>query len=164
MSGKRNTKRKSTASPIAFCDEHKCPLIQIGDEYACVYEYTDDLIGGHKVVDAIPGDMTVDPPVAINLVFDNGRSLPLLCPCCGEAIVLDPNATGDQLLERVKDTYLVGLGYDDEQNGLIMLFSYTPEADPNNSEGVLEIVVHFDSIRGIEDRPVSLPGLLDTSI
>ncbi len=163
MSKQRRAKRKNIATPIVFCDEHRCPLIQIGDEYACVYEYTDNLIGGHKVVDAIPG--TVVPPVAINLVFDNGCSLPLLCPCCGEPIVLDPNATGDQLLERVKDTYLVGLGYDDGQNGLIMLFSYIPEADPNNnSEGVSEIVVHLDSIRGIEDRPVSLPGLLDTSI
>ena len=172
MPRRRYAKRKDIATPLIFCDEHKCPMIQIGDEYVCVIEYVDALIGAHKVVDVIPGGLTLDPPVPISLIFDNGCSLPLLCPCCGGPITLDPKATGDQLLkiedrllEIAKDVYLVGLGYDAEQNGLVLAFSPDPEADLNDSEAVVDIVVHFDSIRGIEEKPVDRSGLmLDTSL
>jgi len=162
MSKPRNTKRKAIATPILFCNEHKCPMIQVGDDYVCVCEYTSDLIGTHKVVDAVPGNMAADPPVPISLIFDNGYSLPLLCPCCGSPIGLDLNVTGEQLLETVKDAYLVGLGYNNDQNALIMLFSLDPEADLYG-EDVSDITVHFDSVRGLENKPMNVPGL-DTSV
>jgi hypothetical protein len=65
---------------LLMCEAHDCPMIRIGDYYECVIEYTNSMLGREAVTDVIPSSGDEQP---ITLVFSNGRTLPLTCPCCG---------------------------------------------------------------------------------
>ncbi len=137
---------------LLTCGEHNCPMIEIDGSYRCVIEYTDDLIGAQEVRDIVPA--SGDEPA--ELVFANGRILPLICPCCGEPLQYED---ADTLLESASGLYLLGLGYvppgEDELEGLEFIFAPmlpepvdSPKMD-ELPEGAQVVLLHLDSVRRI---------------
>jgi len=136
---------------LVMCGEHNCPMIGIGEDYCCVIEYTDDLIGAQQVVDVIPG--LDNAPT--RLLFANGYSLPLLCPDCGEPFHIED---ADEFLDSAVGLYLFALAYvppSDEMPQGCMEFVFAPSLDAEGLGGELpedsqSLFLHLDSVRGIE--------------
>ncbi len=133
------------------CGEHQCPMIDIGGEYRCVFEYTNELIGAQQVIDVIPA--LGGAPT--KLVFANGYALPLLCPDCSEPLLIED---ADEFLEGIAGLYLFALAFvppsDDAPDGC-MEFVFAPSLDESDEGGELpedsqSLMLHLDSVRGIE--------------
>lgn len=58
-------------------------MVKIKNRWECVGEYLNRCIGGQKIVDILQRRNT------FYYVFKNGHELPLLCPCCGEPLIID---------------------------------------------------------------------------
>ena len=63
--------------PVVTCERDGFPLVEIEGETYCSVEYADGLVGGERVI-GVAGEAG-----AIDLLFANGRTMPLTCPCCG---------------------------------------------------------------------------------
>jgi len=128
------------------CCEHGCPKLQIGDRYECVIERVDAHLGGKQMKDIVPDNHGV--PFA--LVFEDGHTLPLLCPDCGRSLHVAPE-NEERALNEAAGLYLVGLAYvepKEEPSGLALVFARDPNADLENPETPTEeILLHLDSAR-----------------
>ena len=129
---------------LAFCSAHGCPMITVGDFYHCLFEYLDEQIGMRQITDILPG--AGDAPAT--LVFENGKTLPLLCPHCGEPQHLDD---ADLFLRVAQGRYLFRMGWlepqeDAPEGALAMTFS-------SSSRRLLdeqELVTHWHSAYGLK--------------
>jgi hypothetical protein len=133
------------------CSEHGCPMIQIGNDYVCVFEYVDSCIGNQQVVDVIT-DIGAGSTETDLLVFENGWQLPLLCPACGGPIqTCDEEGDATAFLEAIVGLYLTALSYlpaegSESPEGLALSFAVEPDARPHDDWA---IVVHLNSVRGM---------------
>ncbi|MBP7691205.1 MAG: hypothetical protein KA764_04785 [Anaerolineales bacterium] len=126
------------------CETHGCPLIEVGAERGCLFDFMDEHLGGLTVADVVP-DSGPDRPGA--LVFADGHTLPLLCPHCAEAARLDEP---DTLLTHLAGLTLVAFEYvdDDEGRQLLLLFAADPEADlDDETVELVEVATHPESAR-----------------
>ena len=128
------------------CEEHNCPMIQVGENYECVIERVDAHLGGKRVKDIVPGKRKTP----LTLVFEDGHTLPLLCPDCGGALHVAPEDE-DQVLDQSAGLYLVGVAYVEpstEPEGIALAFASDPDADLEDPEAELEeVALHLDSAR-----------------
>ncbi len=128
------------------CSEHSCPMIQIGDSYECVIERVDTHLGGKRVKDIVPGNRRV--PLA--LVFEDGHTIPLLCPDCGRSLHI-AHENEEQALDEAAGLFLVGLAYvepGEDPEGLALVFARDPNVDLEDPETpTQEILLHLDSAR-----------------
>jgi hypothetical protein len=129
---------------LLMCGEHNCPMIEIDGDYRCVIEHTDDLIGAQQIVDVVP--TSGDEPA--ELVFANGRKLPLICSCCGLPLQYDDP---DQLREVATGLYLVGLRYlpPEEDETECLEFIFAPALSDELPDEAQAVMLHLDSVRGI---------------
>lgn len=126
------------------CETHGCPLIEAGGETQCLFDFVDDHLGGRSVVDLVPDSGEGHPGA---LVFDDGHTLPLLCPHCAEAAWLEDPET---LLAQVAGRYLVGLEYAEGPDGkeLLLLMAPEPEVDLDDEDlELIEVATHPESVR-----------------
>lgn len=159
MSNKRRSKKSQRPGPhdepegilegMVHCGEHGCPMIYVDGSYVCLFEHVDALIGGQQVVDIIRS--SADGEVPLSLVFEGGRVLPLLCPCCGGPILLDDAPDMDRILQEATGWYLQALVYHevegDQPECLELVLTPDLESDPDTEGSGL--CVHLDSARGI---------------
>lgn len=142
---------KALLEGLMQCEIHQCPMIRIEDAYACVVEYVNELLGTRSIADVIPGTAT-EPTV---LEFDNGRSLPLLCACCGDPLQI---ADWELFCEQAIGLHLVAIGYMPPEQGqpdgleLVlapadMLDDLPQEIVEPLPEGFQALQVHLDSVR-----------------
>jgi hypothetical protein len=144
---------------VLMCGEHNCPMIRIGDDYRCVIEYTDSMLGGETLDDFIPGS---GDEQLITLVFSNGRTLPLLCACCGGPFRFRRKKDSNKFLKTLtrRRLRLYALAYipvreDVPHGGLELVFvprdsSAAGLGDGGDlPDGSQLLQVHLDSIRGI---------------
>jgi hypothetical protein len=133
------------------CQEHDCPMIEVDGAYYCVVEYLDAHLGGSQIIDIVPGEPEGRHPTPTSLVFNDGHTLPILCPDCGQAHAIGPEA--DEFLEDVSGLYLIGFGYlpveDDEPEGIELVFAKDPELDPDDAdeENSETLFVHLRSVQ-----------------
>jgi hypothetical protein len=135
---------------LVWCDEHNCPLIRIGNSYECLIERVDAHIGGKRVRDIVPSS----PKTPLTLVFDDGHTLPLLCPDCGGALHVTAEEE-DELLEQIGGLYVIGVGYvepgmeePDSPEMLALAFGTDPNADPDEPDNVVDaLYLHLASAR-----------------
>lgn len=145
--------RKSLASDTPalpqlplLCAHDGLAIIDVGaGDWACIGEFLFAHLYNTTVTDLI------SEPV-LTLVFQNGHTMPLLCPDCGDSLHVDDE---DVLLNTLNGLSIVDMGYDPD-NGVVTLdFGKFPD-DVDAAAAFMEYVeplesleVHLDSIRGI---------------
>jgi hypothetical protein len=135
---------------LVWCQVHVCPMIRIGDNYECVVERMYAHLGGKRVKDIVPSS----GKSPLTLVFEDGHTLPLLCPDCGGALHVAPEDE-EEVLDQAAGLYLVGVAYlkqgEDEPDApemLALAFGLDPDVDPNDADAVEEeLLLHLDSAR-----------------
>ena len=122
-----------------------CAAASVNSETSCT-KPIDTFRGGKRVKDILP-DSQGTP---FELIFEDGHTLPLLCPDCGRSLHVS-HQNEDQVLNEVTGLYLVGLAYVEPEeglSGLALLFSRDPNANLENpATATKEIVLHLDSAR-----------------
>ena len=124
-----------------YCSHDNFPMLVIDNEFICIGEYLYTHINNSPVNDLITG------PV-LSLVFQNGHTLPLLCPDCGESLhITDQNA----LLDDISGQTIINIEWDGDTEELILEFGepLDEEDDEDESEVVSTLAVHLDSVRGL---------------
>lgn len=121
---------------VLFCSHDNLPMLYLGDEYVCVAEYLDAHLDGSPINDIITSP-------AITLIFQNGHTLPLLCPDCGQSLHVQDEGW---FLDELNGLTLVGLWWDDEEESLVMEFGYP---DDENEDAIHSVPVHLNSVRGL---------------
>jgi hypothetical protein len=120
-----------------FCSHDGSPMIFFGDEMFCTAEYLMLHINGAPVTDLI-----TDP--VLTLVFQNGHTLPLLCPDCGESLHIDDDG---ELLDDTHGLTLVEVEWDADTEGLMLGFGWPAADDPEEIEVLHNLTVHLDTVR-----------------
>lgn len=129
-----------------LCSHDGLPIIDFGGgDIACIGEYTFAHLYDTTVTDLI------SEPV-LTLVFQNGHTMPLLCPHCGQSLHINDE---DLLLNTLNGLAIVDMGYDPTTGAVILDFGKFPDdmdaesAFIDRIEPLDSIEVHLNSIRGI---------------
>ena len=122
-------------------------MLVIDGDYRCVAEYLDENIGSGV---AVVSDLLVDPAT---LIFSNGCSLPLLCPCCGKLTRFREDLA-EALLDGVTGLALIGLRWSEQAPYELALEFGRPGSEP---VGGNPLVVHLETARELQ-RPVAGAG------
>lgn len=136
------------------CERDGFPLVEIDGELYCSVEYADALLGGEKVI-GVAGEAG-----AIELLFSNGRTLPLTCPCCGGELHLRGRMLPDvrqlltgRTLEGFRHGEWVGQGGAGARHPIFALqFSGTEPRDDRTVE------VSLESLRRLRDARAARPS------
>lgn len=120
-----------------YCSHDDLPMILLDDEFVCVLEYLKIHIDNSPV-----SDMVTEP--ILSLVFQNGHTLPLLCPDCGESLHI---SNQNEMLDNINGLTIVDADWDPEIEELYLIFGKTTD-DPETEE-LPDIAVHLNSIRGL---------------
>lgn len=123
---------------MIFCSHDGLPMILIDAEFVCVGEYLYAHLNSTPVT-----DLLTDP--VLTLVFQNGHTLPLLCPDCGESLHVDDYSV---LLDNLNGLAIVALEWDEENEELIVEFGH-PDSDEDEAEALETLFLHLNSIRGL---------------
>jgi len=131
---------------IIQCGEHGCPMIRIGDDYVCAFDQINHQVGLRAITDILLGSEADQLPT--RLVFEGGKTLPLLCPCCGEAQYL---TDADLALDKVAGRILFAMKWippqqDAPEGAVCMVFSESAQALVNEAY----IDVHWRAATGIQ--------------
>jgi hypothetical protein len=119
-----------------FCSHDDTPIIILDGEFLCVTEYLDDHLGNSCVSDLISG------PV-LALVFQNGHTLPLLCPDCGQSLHIEDK---NDLLDSLNGLTITAIRWDHELEELALEFG-PPGVSPEDVDPLDTLFVHLDSVR-----------------
>ncbi len=135
----------SDAKPL-LCAHDGLPIIDFGGgDIGCIGEY----VFAH-LYDTTVTDLISEP--VLTLVFQNGHTMPLLCPHCGQSLHINDE---DLLLNTLNGLAIVDLGYDPDTGAVILDFGKFPDdmdvesAFIDQIEPLDSIEVHLNSIRGI---------------
>lgn len=135
------------AEPL-LCAHDALPIIDVGGDSTCIGEYVFAHLFNTPVTDLIS-----EPE--LTLVFQNGHTMPLLCPDCGKSLHINDE---DILLNTLNGLTIIDLGYDPDSGAVILDFGTFPnnlDADSafideiDDVEPLDSLNVHLDSIRGI---------------
>jgi hypothetical protein len=127
---------------LVFCANDGMPMLVIDGDYRCVAEYLDESIG---VGVAVVSDILTEPAT---LIFSNGCSLRLLCPCCGQAARIGEDIA-DEALDGVTGLALIGIAWSEQSPQELVLEFGEPGSEP---DGENPLVVHLETARGLQ-RP-----------
>jgi hypothetical protein len=113
------------------------PMIMIDEEFVCVSEYLYSHLAGACVT-----DLVTQPVLA--LVFQNGHTLPLLCPDCGQSLHVEDN---NELLNGLSGLMVTAVVWDTDTEELMIEFGHSDEADEEEEEPEASLSLHLDSVR-----------------
>jgi len=119
-----------------YCSHDDLPMILIDDEFVCVAEYLYAHIDNASVT-----DLVTEP--TLSLVFQNGHTLPLICPDCGESLHVTDHS---ELLDEINALTLINVDWDDDLEELILEFG-SPGTDADEVDDAPYLIVHLDSVR-----------------
>ena len=111
-------------------------MIVLDGEFTCVSEYLEAHVGDSCITDLITR------PV-LTLVFQNGHTLPLLCPNCGQSLHIEDT---NDLLDTLNGYTITSVRWDHELEELVLEFG-PPGISPNEIDPLDTLFVHLDSIR-----------------
>lgn len=138
----------STKHGYPTCPDDGFPLIELFGATVCSVEHADSAIGGQKVVDARIANGY------LNLIFGNGASMPLTCPCCAGYLHLR-EITLEQLSEMLAGRQVEGFRHGEwvssqevSDRHPIFAIQFTGEEDLS----ARTIQMHLDSIRSINEH------------
>ncbi len=119
-----------------FCTHDDAPMIILEGEFTCVTEYLEAHVGDSCITDLISG------PV-LTLVFQNGHTLPLLCPDCGQSLHIEDK---NDLLDTLNGLTITSIRWDHELEELVLEFG-PPGISPDEIDPLDTLFVHLDSVR-----------------
>jgi len=129
-----------------LCAHDGLAIIDVGGgDWACIGEFLFAHLYNTTVTDLI------SEPV-LTLVFQNGHTMPLLCPDCGQSLHVHDE---DLLLNTLNGLSIVDMGHDPDTNAVILDFGKFPDdidaeaAFMEHVEPLESLEVHLSSIRGI---------------
>jgi hypothetical protein len=145
--------------PHRICPNDGFPMVDLHGAMVCSVEHADAVIGGHQVVDAGIVDGY------LHLVFQNGASLPLTCPCCGGRLHLRSMSL-ESLSQMLAQRRLEGFRHGEwvssqqsEDRHPIFALQFSGQEDL----AARTIQVHLESVRRIIQHQ-SRPGTLSEMI
>jgi hypothetical protein len=121
-----------------FCSHDGLPMIILDDNFVCVGEYLNFRIQNSPVTDLIT------EPI-LTLIFQNGHTLPLLCPGCGGSLHVTDYSW---LLDNLDGLTIVGVMWDEENMELILEFGRA-ETNKEEVEALEALALHLNSVRDI---------------
>ncbi len=114
------------------CRERNCPMIMVRGNYVCLLEHIDAHIGSKQVTEVVEGPLPGSPKAMLK--FNDGHTLPMLCPDCGEPLHVVGKAA-EACRRDLLGRYLVGLYYLKPEGELPasveFSFARSPDMDPN---------------------------------
>jgi hypothetical protein len=119
-----------------FCTHDDAPMIILNGEFTCVTEYLEAHVGDSCITDLISG------PV-LTLIFQNGHTLPLLCPDCGQSLHIEDK---NDLLDSLSGLTIMSINWDRELEELALEFG-PPGISPDEIDPLDTLFVHLDSVR-----------------
>lgn len=81
---------------LPVCPRDGFLMLRIHGRLECVVEYLDRCLGGQRFVEI------VEQGRQLSCVFENGHTLPLICPCCGESLTMQAKTRQDMLGRRLE--------------------------------------------------------------
>lgn len=125
---------------LVFCSHDDLPMILMDGEFVCVGEYLYAHLNNAPVT-----DLLTDP--VLTLVFQNGHTLPLLCPDCGDSLHIHDQSA---LLDSINGLTIIALEWDDETDELILEFGQPEgEEEEEEAEALETLGIHLNSVRGL---------------
>lgn len=121
-----------------YCSHDDLPMILINDEFVCIAEYLYAHIDNASV-----NDLVTEP--ILSLVFQNGHTLPLICPDCGESLHVTDQS---ELLDEINGLTLINVDWDDDVEELMLEFG-PPGSHADDIDDTPYLIVHLDSVRGL---------------
>jgi hypothetical protein len=122
---------------LIYCYHDDFPVVKVNGSHVCVAEYLFDHLDNSPVTDLIT------EPV-LTLIFQNGHTMPLFCPDCGESLHIDNE---DELLNSLNGLGIVDLGWDDDIEALVLEFGYPYSEEEEEIVPIEALEVHLDSVR-----------------
>jgi len=130
------------------CSHDNFLMLKINNDYVCIGEYVFAHLYGSPIQDIIT------EPV-LTLVFQNGHTMPLLCPDCGQSLHIGDE---DEWLNTLAGLFIVDMDWYEETQVVILDFGHEPER--NDDDGLMEdfideeepvasVAIHPESIRGL---------------
>lgn len=119
-----------------FCTHDDAPMIVLDGEFTCITEYLEAHVGDSCITDMISG------PV-LTLVFQNGHTLPLLCPDCSQSLHIEDK---NDLLDTLNGLTITSIRWDRELEELVLEFG-PPGISPDEIDPLDTLFVHLDSVR-----------------
>jgi hypothetical protein len=119
-----------------FCSHDDAPMIMLEAEFRCVTEFVESHLGDSRITDLISG------PV-LTLVFQNGHTLPLLCPDCGQSLHIEDK---NELLDSLSGMTITAVRWDHELEELALEFGLPGNAY-DDIEPLDALFVHLNSVR-----------------
>ncbi|MBN1218674.1 MAG: hypothetical protein JXM69_07090 [Anaerolineae bacterium] len=121
---------------LVFCSHDDSPMILLDGDFTCVSEYLHQHLG-----DAYVTDLITEP--VLTLIFNNGHTLPLLCPDCGQSLHADDN---NELLDTLNGLTIINAIWDHDVEELVLEFGSL--TDPESHEEPPEtLFIHLNSVR-----------------
>jgi hypothetical protein len=130
---------------LLVCSHDDLPMLFLDGEYVCVAEYLFAHLADAAVVDVI------DEPV-FTLVFQNGHTLPLYCPHCGESLHIDNESS---MLEELAGSIIDDVWWQDEEDTLTLEFSRPAGETDQPGQSV---TIHLNSVRGLTCPEITRAG------
>ncbi|MBN1993064.1 MAG: hypothetical protein JW953_10200 [Anaerolineae bacterium] len=121
---------------LIFCSHDGLPMIILDNEFLCVGEY----LYAH-LEDAPITDLITEP--VLTLVFQNGHTLPLLCPDCGQSFHTDDC---NELLDTLNGLIITNIEWDYDTQELVISFG-KPEEVESEEEPAEILSIHLNSVR-----------------
>lgn len=130
------------------CPNDGFPMIELHGAIVCSVEHADAIIGGQQVTDASVHDGF------LHLIFANGTSMPLTCPCCGGQLHLR-SISLENLSQLLAGRSVEGFRHgewvsDDDPPERHPIFAIQFSGEEDLSARTMQ--VHLDSVRHIAER------------
>ena len=126
---------------LIFCSHDGLPMIVIDNEFVCVSEY----LYAH-LADICVTDLMTQP--ILTLIFQNGHTLPLICPDCGQSLHAEDH---NELLNRLNGLVITGIAWEYDLEQLIIEFGHlednSDEEDEDEYAPEETLFIHLDSAR-----------------
>ena len=123
---------------IIYCSHDDFPMLLIEDDFICVAEYLETHINHAPITDLIT------EPV-LTLVFQNGHTLPLLCPDCGGSLHFTDYSS---LLDNINGLTIIDMEWEMTTEELILEFGQ-PDDEIFEEDELNMVAIHLDSVRGL---------------
>ena len=116
---------------VPTCPQDGFPMIRIQGRLRCVVEHLDRCVGGQRIVDIVK-----PPGQSARYIFEDGHTLPLICPCCGGPLSIEEKTRKDMIGRRLESMAWVMSEETDRPAYPILYLEFAPKGLFSRRRGV----------------------------